>query len=202
SAGAGYALLVVDDSACDMTPLTQADLAPAANVSPGQQYTFNITITPPAIVGPCNIQFRMGQSASQFGSTVSATPSIAALVNNSTGQGYSGPAKMKPGEALLVTFQFRNTGNAAWLTDGNYHLVMASNPCGFTLLPAQIVPLDITYPNTSNQFLAQVTAPGSPASCSFQVQVAEGATPFGGTITVNVEVANPPNVVRDWAVFE
>ncbi len=200
--GGNFTLTVIDDSLCDLVSPTQYTLGPGASIPPGGQVTFDILLNGPASLGGCTIQLQMAESGVPFGTLVTSNPTIIAPVNNSTAQAHTVPPKMKPGEALLCTFQFRNTGNTTWIPLGNYNALVITNACGFSFAPSILTPLDTAFPNASTQFMAQVTAPLTPGACSFQLQMDESGTPFGATMTVNVEVAIPPNETRDWTIFE
>ncbi len=144
----------------------------------------------------------MSEGATLFGTTVTQTLNVVDPINNASFISHGVPATMSPGQSLYVDIRFRNTGNTTWMPGGNYGISVTPNPCdpfGIAIIP----PLDVVLPNQVHSFLAYITAPMTLGPCSTQLRMTEsGVGPFGATLNLSFTVAEPPNAIRDWTIYQ
>ena len=161
-------------------------LLPAnVSVAPGQNHTFNFTVTAPSSPGTYNFQWRMLQEGvASFGAftpnvavTVGTPPALdAAFVSQSV------PLSMSPSQTYGVSITMRNTGNTTWTAADKYRLgsqLPRDNVTwGFkrVLLPSTAA----VAPGDSHTFTFTVTAPATPGTYQFQWRmIQEGVASFG-----------------------
>lgn len=110
---------------------------------------------------------------------------------------------MTPGQFLNVVVTMRNTGNTTWTAADGFSLQVLADDCA--MLPGssiQLFPADSVPPFSNFDFLTTLTAPPTPGTCSVQFRMAQNAAPFGGIVVKSVIIASPPNVVKDWKLYE
>lgn len=159
----------------------------AAPVAPGQDATFNFTITAPTEPGPYNFRWRMVEGdLSWFGAS---TPNIAvqngwddaAFVSQSV------PATMNPGQTYPVSVTLQNSGTIAW-APGTYKLG-SLNPQDNTFWGASRVELaGPVAPGANVTFNFNALAPSASGPYNFQWRMLKDSAWFGSTST-NVAVA-------------
>ncbi|MBI3735185.1 FG-GAP repeat protein [Candidatus Sumerlaeota bacterium] len=200
SAGA-YDLEVVSDP-CGLSPAPSLTLASGTVVQAGLNYTFSGILNGPASGGPCQIDFRMSEGANLFGSTFTRTLNVVDPVNNANILSSTIPATMFPGQSLWVEITVRNSGNTTWMPGGNYSLSVNSDTCA--IVTSGPTMLGTALPSTNIMMVIYITAPGSPGSCSIQLQMTENPGPgvFGNILNKTINVINPTNAAKDWTAFE
>lgn len=197
----GFKLIVITDD-CALLPAGIATMTSGAVVQPGQSYTFNFILTAPGSLTTCSFSVKMTDGVVPFGALVSSSIQIVDPVNDANILSHTIPVKMFVGQTLGVDITVRNRGNTTWMPGGAYHLGVNSDPCGmFVVQP--INPLEAVSPNKNTSILTWVTAPGSPGSCAFELQMTEdGSGAFGTKLNFTVNVILKPNATRNWTLFE
>lgn len=201
SNAANFGLEVALDP-CGLSPLLSLTISPTADVAPGQIYSFTGTLNGPASGGPCQIDLRMSEAATQFGPTVTQTLNVVDPVNGANILGSTIPAQMYPCQGLWVEVNVRNNGNTTWMKGGNYALNKNSDSCNLFAYGIQM--LDDTPPSSNTPMLAYLVAPLTLGPCNFELQMTEnpGTGAFGNKLNKTINVIVPPNAARDWTLFE
>ncbi len=202
----GYRVLITDDT-CSATLSNTFELAPLQIVPPGDFMPVRGLIhagTTPAT--GCRIDGIMTQQpgAGPFGQTFTVTFDVVQALNNAVFISSTLPPTAQPGLELGIGITIFNSGNTYWSLDGGYSLEITNDSCsmfGMTSIP---IPEGIMVPaGGGHQFIAQITLPENPITCTVHVQMQESATgAFGENKELTVDVAVAPNSVRDWTVFE
>jgi hypothetical protein len=168
------------------------------------------TFTAPAAPALCDLQFQMTHNGVPFGPLAVATIDVQEANNNAIFPNHTIPSAMEPDQGLWVGVTTRNTGNTQW-NPALHQLAVLQDTCN--LLGASVIPLDaLVNPSKSNVFYLYLTAPAAPATCDLQLRMEEisagpiraaaGAGLFGDLFNVAIQIAEPPNAVRDWTVYE
>lgn len=163
------------------------------NVLPGDNVTFNFTITAPSTPGTYGFQWRMFKTSiagfGQFTPNVNIKVVSAPTFNdNAIFVSQSVPTLMDPGQTYVVSVVMKNTGSTIWTTSGGYSLG-SQNPDNNTTWGINHVSMPSNIPGGSNaNFSFFVTAPTSPGTYNFQWRMAKGFAAWFGNASTNVVV--------------
>ncbi len=163
-----------------------------ASVAPGQQYTFNFTVTAPSPIGSYNFQWQMlREGVTWFGATttnVAINVTLPPPVNGATFVSQNVPTTMTPGKTYAVSVTMKNAGNTVW---SGGHKLGSQNPGDNNTwgLGRVFVTTGVIVPNQSYTFNFTVTAPTTPGTYNFQWRMVEEYKEWFGDITPNVKIA-------------
>ena len=103
------------------------------------------------------------------------------------------PASLVAGTHVSVSLTFVNTGTTAWSPHGGY-VLGCPDPGKSATWEVSMVSLPTTVEaGSSATFTFNVTAPDTPGTYKFQMQMVHGTTFFGATSTeVSIRVENRP----------
>ena len=169
------------DSTFALTPIGSNNFGvpslPAGSTAQGATYGFAATFTAPTTPGTYTFQFRMLKGTAKFGQ---ATQLVSIVVSADASEfiSQSGvPTTIVHGTTFTPSITMTNTGSTTW--DSTYNLASIGNyNFGVTSIPAAS-----TAPGGSMVFSATFTAPTSPGTYTFQMQMQHGTTRFGEKAT-------------------
>ncbi len=190
SSGSGYALASQNPPNNSTWGLNRVALP--TSVLPGQEVTFDFTLTAPAAVGLYNSQWEMIQEGVDFFGEV--TPNVVINVTSGVGTNDASfvsqvvPTAATTGQVFAVTVSILNSGSTIWTTASGYSLG-SQNPQDNTTwgMNRVALPGDIAPGATAN-FAFNVTAPATAATYNFQWRMFQEGVGFFGAVTPNVAV--------------
>ncbi len=215
-----YALAVYDDP-CALTSANRLGMESGVIVPPGTSYLFSGTFTAPLSPGSCRLDFAMVQELVEFfGGLVSASFEIVPALNDAQFVDSTIPPTFPLGKTLGIGITVRNKGNTFWSSDDRYALAVLEDPCslfgGQSAIP--VSPGTFVGSNENYQFVVFVTAPGTGQDCAVTLKMVQLSQEdslqrktispqgsdalFGPPILLNFHVAQPPNAIGNWSLYE
>ncbi|GDY22131.1 hypothetical protein LBMAG56_34780 [Verrucomicrobiota bacterium] len=163
-------------------------------VPPGEETTFTIPLTAPAVPGSYNLQWQMQRAG--VGSFGSLSPNLVVAVTTPTAPFNAAafgtqtvPAVMEPGTIYIASITMTNTGTTTWRGDQLFRLG-AQNPANNLTwdinrvgLPSATIP-----PGGTATFDFQVRGPATPGVYNFQWQMVQDGVGFFGDLSPIVSV--------------
>jgi hypothetical protein len=170
-------------------------------VAPGQQVTFNFTVTAPANVGTYHFQWRMVQEFVQwFGDYTPDVPVTVVAAGAAVFVGQSVPSVMEAGHSYQVSVTMQNTGGVTW-TAGQLYRLGAQDPQDNTLWGLNRVGLPgPVAPGQQVTFNFTVTAPAKAGTYNFQWRMVQEFVQWFGDYTPDVPVAVAPGPATHFRV--
>jgi uncharacterized protein affecting Mg2+/Co2+ transport len=158
------------------------------DVAPGQNVTFNFSITAPTSSGNQWFQWRMvNDNNGWFGDYTPQTP-VDVSINNAAFVSQSVPGSMQPGHTYPVTVTMQNNGTSTWKTGTNFRLG-SQNPedngtwgLGRIELPSNVAP------GQNVTFAFNVTSPSTPGTYNFQWEMVDDGYQWFGVPSANVAI--------------
>jgi hypothetical protein len=178
------------------------------NVAPGQQYTFNLTLTAPSSPGTYTTWWDMTHNGSIFGNNNSSVQVTVQQqqqeVDNSQWIANSSPVTVQPGQQFSIYFTYKNDGTTTWSDGGGYALscdtfyhsnsnCMGGSPIGFgrgNVSPGQQFTFNLT-----------LIAPSSSGTYYTYWDMTHNGSIFGNNnsyVQVNVQSSPPPVDNSRW----
>ena len=161
-------------------------------VAPGEQATFSIEGTAPAVTGNLSFRWQMLREGEGFFEEATVEQSIE--VRSAGGAGavpvsLNAPTNVMTGQRFAATVVMRNSGTTTWLADGSVGLVAqspASNSVwGITRVPV-VTPV---APGQQTTFTIFCTAPATAGNPVFQWQMVQDGAGFFGEATASQTIA-------------
>ena len=163
-------------------------------VPPGEETTFLIPLTAPAVPGSYDLQWQMQRAGvGSFGSLspnlVVAVTTPAAPVNAATFGAQTVPTVMEPGTIYIASITMTNTGTTAWRGDQLFRLG-SQNPANNLTWDINRVglPTAEVLPGGTATFDFQVSSPAASGVYNFQWQMVQDGVGFFGDLSPNVAV--------------
>lgn len=126
--------------------------------------------------------------------------------NDAMFAGHTIPATMFASSNRTIQIEVRNTGGPTWTPEAEYRLALIEDSCGLWVSPfprADLPPGTAVAKGESHTFGAFLAAYGPPATCTLRFRMVEEHVEFfGETLTVTIDVVDPPNAAADWAAYE
>jgi hypothetical protein len=178
---------------------TRIYLPDGVSVAPGENYTFEFTITAPSTPGSYNFQWRMVQEGVEWFGALSRNITIAveAPSNEALFIEQSVPTGLAPGQSTTVSITMLNAGTSIWTAAGGYRLGTESPRDNTLWTGATRVELPgAVHPGEEADFTFSITAPSAPGDYNFQWRMVQDPIEWFGELTprVVIHVAAPPRV--------
>ena len=163
-------------------------------VPPGEETTFTIPLTAPAVPGSYDLQWQMQRAgAGSFGllspnlviQVTAPTPGVNAAAFGTQ----TVPAVMEPGTIYLASVTMTNTGTTAW-TSAQLFRLGSRNPADNLTWGINRVglPTATIAPGGTATFDFQVSSPAAPGVYNFQWQMVQDGAGFFGDLSPNIPV--------------
>jgi RHS repeat-associated protein len=191
----------------------RAYLPANVSVAPGDEYTYNFTVTAPATPGTYNFQWRtVHDGVAWFGAyspNVAVSVTGAALQDGSTFVSQSVPAVMQAGQRYEVSVRMKNTGTSSWTSPNLFNLGSQAPQDNYTwgLHRASLPAWTTVNPGGEVTFSFTVTAPSAAGNYNFQWRTVHDGMAWFGAYSPNVAVsvagaANTASADVQWLVTD
>jgi subtilisin family serine protease len=159
------------------------------DVWPGQQYTFNFSITAPSVPGNYNFQWRMlDEGVQRFGDLTSVPITVLAPSNQAEFVSQSVTRTMYASEQYTATVTMKNVGNTTWAANSVYGLGSQNLQDNLTWgLNRVRLPVSVP-PGGTYTFTFTVTAPLKAGTYNFQWRMVQDGVEWFGPQTPNLSI--------------
>ncbi len=125
------------------------------------------------------------------------------LCNDATPVYHTIPSQLLVNQGFTIGIYMKNTGGTTWSQAGNYWLAITTDDCSmFSVSRMNIVSGLTVAPGETYIFSQAMQAPSVPGPCNLRFDMQQNGFPFGGPLSVVVNVIVLPNATRDWTLYE
>ncbi|UTY55835.1 RHS repeat-associated core domain-containing protein [Massilia sp. erpn] len=161
-------------------------------VAPGQDYTFNFTVTAPAQLGTYHFQWRMLREFVEwfgdFSPDVAVTVTVPPPVDDAAMVTLSVPAQMTAGQTYNASVTVKNTGNTTWPAGGEYRLGSQNPQDNYNWGNNRVLLGSAVAPGQQYTISFQVNAPSQSGSYNFQWRMVREYIAWFGATSANAVV--------------